>query len=749
MRLIYLFIFIVLSSSDGLFGQSAFYVRDGLTLSLDPNASIYISGDLQIENTTDTANFRNQGKIEVGGSIHNNTASQIFEFRDGNVEMSGSSGESINGNFTFNDLIINNSGGVSINSGTSTMTGTLFLDNGALNTNGRLVLNSDEIGTARINEITSGSINGDVTVERYVDSTGYAARFVGSSVIGTTLADWLDDIVFSGFPGSTYPGWRFNNVYYYDETVLGTGDNGYSTATDISNPVPVGEGLQIYFGFSKAVLDVTGPVNTGPTNLPVTFTDDPAVSNDEDGWVMVSNPYPSAIDWESNAWVKINVDDAIYIYDGTNEVYASYSTGSGLGTNGGSRYIASSQSFWVHCNANSPILQANEGIKVPNDPDFIESAPYNYLRISIEDSMSMRDEVILNFDPKATSAFDHSYDAYKLYAYSNSQIALIHNSKPHSILSLADTSTSNSIEIETKVLTSGSYELKFNNQLVSNSCIILEDLFTGRIENIADSASFHFWLSDTTTVPRFRLKLGRRVDIKIGEPECHGERVEVVLKNNFKDDQFKYSLRRMNSNFYFEDSLKQHYDTLILNAGQYRFQLSEEACPTYSEMFEVIEADSISTSVQLTYDSIFGHHSAIALSTGGIPPYSYQWKTNPKQVGDTAFGLRPGWYEILVTDDQYCRDTIEFNVPLVTQISALESLEVIKMYPTPVEDKLTIEGVSETTFLIELYTLDGKRIFSNTYSGKQQIDFSSYSSGIYIVKIQMEDELYAKKIKKK
>ena len=44
--------------------------------------------------------------------------------------------------------------------------------------------------------------------------------------------------------------------------------------------------------------------------------------------------------------------------------------------------------------------------------------------------------------------------------------------------------------------------------------------------------------------------------------------------------------------------------------------------------------------------------------TGGFPPYTISWNTNPIQTGATATGLAPGTYEVTVDDAGACTDPI-------------------------------------------------------------------------------------------
>jgi hypothetical protein len=63
-----------------------------------------------------------------------------------------------------------------------------------------------------------------------------------------------------------------------------------------------------------------------------------------DGWNLIANPYPSAIDWDAaSGWNKVNVNNAVYIYQADLDQYSTYIAG--VGVNGGSRFIASSQGF--------------------------------------------------------------------------------------------------------------------------------------------------------------------------------------------------------------------------------------------------------------------------------------------------------------------------------------------------------------------------------------------------------------------
>lgn len=142
----------------------------------------------------------------------------------------------------------------------------------------------------------------------------------------------------------------------------------------------------------------------GNYNLPITANQ---------GFQLLSNPYPSTIDWDSPNWTKTNVANAIYIYDWVNRRYKSYIDG--LSTNGGSRYLPTAQGFIVRANNNAPVLTATEGIKVSNQVALqrIESQVSSTIRLQVQRGL-MIDEVVIAHRPNTQLAFEPAIDAEKM-----------------------------------------------------------------------------------------------------------------------------------------------------------------------------------------------------------------------------------------------------------------------------------------------------------------------------------------------
>jgi hypothetical protein len=101
---------------------------------------------------------------------------------------------------------------------------------------------------------------------------------------------------------------------------------------------------------------VTPPLNT------ITHTNNGNAS--ADGWNLVGNPYPSAIQWNNGAgWARTNIDPTVWVWDVVGRVWHSFNANTSLGdlTNG---IIASGQGFWVYAPAvGAATITINEAAK--------------------------------------------------------------------------------------------------------------------------------------------------------------------------------------------------------------------------------------------------------------------------------------------------------------------------------------------------------------------------------------------------
>ncbi|NND93358.1 MAG: hypothetical protein HKN45_00720 [Flavobacteriales bacterium] len=329
---------------------------------------------------------------------------------NGIVRFDGTDDSMVSGVTDFEDVSIDKTSADVTASGTMNIYGTLSMDNGVLNTNDNVIIASNSSATGRLGEMGSATFNGDLVVQRYAQFTSNDWHLIGAAVEDMTVEEWNDDLLTTGFTGSDYPTNWFCSITKYDETVSGDKDSGVECVDSTSESIPDGEGRRVYMSAGVNQFSVKGPAITGPFSWTVTYTD--TGSPDDDGWNLVANPYASTIDWDDTGnWTRTGVKDAIYVWVSEDEQFSSYIAG--IGTNGGTQFIPSSQAFWIQTEAGSPTLSLLEGAKVDNDETFRNNEDISFFKVKMTTSNGKTDEAAIRLDENATFEFDSQLDAYE------------------------------------------------------------------------------------------------------------------------------------------------------------------------------------------------------------------------------------------------------------------------------------------------------------------------------------------------
>lgn len=337
----------------------------------------------------------------VGGSLDSGGGEVIFR---------GNTISSVTGVTDFNNVRISKSNAQNvIVVGEIRIFGSLYLDFGNLTSLGKVVISSNSDETGRLAEVRFGNFFGDLTVERYMNFAANDWHLIGSSVTGTSVNSWHGDFITTGFPGSDYPSFYFNNITRYVEEVAGHKDEGFVDVSSSAETVAQGMGRRAYIAAGYNKLSVVGPPIIGPFAWDLSYTDHADPNND--GWNLICNPYPSSIDWDdTGSWTRSGVKDAIYVWGGQDGTYTSYVAG--IGTNGGTQFIPSSQAFWVQTDAIVPVLGITESAKSFEDETFRTQAT-QYFKINMITSNGLSDEVAVRAHHEATFGYDRNWDAYE------------------------------------------------------------------------------------------------------------------------------------------------------------------------------------------------------------------------------------------------------------------------------------------------------------------------------------------------
>lgn len=69
-----------------------------------------------------------------------------------------------------------------------------------------------------------------------------------------------------------------------------------------------------------------------------------------------------------------------------------------------------------------------------------------------------------------------------------------------------------------------------------------------------------------------------------------------------------------------------------------------------------------------------------------------------------------------------------------------------RVFPSPFKDRITIQNLSELDYKLELLDANGNVVLKTTMKRRLEIDSSSYSTGMYFIKMSREREVFLKKV---
>lgn len=742
-------------------------INTGTTLT--PNAAFTVNGNLAVNGTgvltagNNTASFGGATAITTNGaptiSFNNltiNAAASLTAF-PGTM--------TVNGNFTNNGAFAHNNGRVTFNGATTknitsatpaSITGFyhITVNNGAatpdvsveagvdlfgvLTLAANAVVDADGVGNNRIFTVRSTSdsptldaaiatlpagaiVTGNVTVQRYMAIGGASNRiyrYISSPVLNPPASDLQNEIPITGtFTGaSSCTGCRNKqSMFWYDETVITGGINGgytnFPLATNTETMV-AGRGYAIFvrgnidpvLSAGNARFDLSGPINSGAINYNASYTSSGVPA--DDGWNLVGNPYPSTIDWNAAAgWTKTNIGASIYITDNVSNP-TRFATWNGVvGTNGGSRYIAMGQGFFVQTSAAAPVLTSNESVKAGGTQTtyFRSVAPTNLLRIALTQA-GMQDEAVIHFRDSATADFDYGFDAVKLKNLKNGATPFLNlstmsqDSKLLAINSMPALGCSNNIPLDVSDVPQGTYQLNFSNleSFSSYGTMALTDNFTSPKStiDIRQQASYSF---QVTTDPlsfgsaRFQLTFSNQLipnqlSLKATDV-CQGTAASIVV-NSTQPGVLYFATRNGNP---IGQTATGTGSTMTLPILQDNLKIGINTFEVWAQP-PYCTAASTSQTISLTVDSVYETKKiatveacqvgAVKLTAAGAPLGGhYNWYTNQNDTvpigGEAA--------ETLVTP--FLKKTTPYYVAVVNTLGCegarVEMMATVVKYVDP------------------------------------------------------------------
>jgi hypothetical protein len=356
----------------------------------------------------------------------------------------------------------------------------------ALHVGGEFLLEANASGMASYIDNGTTSVSGITSVQEYITSERW--HLVSSPISNATINSYFDiHLKFYNEPFNTW-------TYLVLPTTI---------------PMNVGQGYSAwssdsYIGTTTVSFEtVSGALNNSDYYIDtLDYTSGAALA----GFNLLGNPYPSALNWNSN-WSMSNLSGWMMIYD--NGIYRGYNT-DGNTYNGGTPIIPSTQGFWVRALGPVSNITIPKSQRVHNSQAFYkDSSEQDFPAVCLTSEINgMTDETKLIFSPQANSGPDPLFELEKFENVNEAPtLFTLSEGKEFAVNYLPEDYNNLTIPVGFKTGQEGVYQIKLAEieNLPANVHVYLEDLKEENIIELYENSFYEFVFSPIDETHRFNL----------------------------------------------------------------------------------------------------------------------------------------------------------------------------------------------------------------------------------------------------
>jgi len=393
----------------------------------------------------------------------------------------------------------------------------------ALSTNGDIsVLNNLTIRPDSWFTNTSGNtvdVTGDFLLE--ADPNGMASYIDnGTTTVGSTTyvqqhltytPPFQYHLVSAPISDATINTYYDMYLYEYDEPT----NDFVNLSLPTTMTMDVGKGYYVtgsdqYIGSTTVTFETTTPLGAlNNSDVPVTGFSTSGPDPNFEGFLLVGNPFPCAIDWNSSVdWNRSNLSGWALILD--NGAYRGWHPTMGSYNGKTDGIIPSTQGFWVRANSLPATLTIPASQRVHSSQDFYKEGMDNeYATIRLQAGTDVEaDETVIVFHPEGHAEFDGYYDLSKftnpdgvpqLYTQSG-EMKYAFNVLPEEYAEMI-------IPVYFEINTAGEYQLtaiEIEN-IADEMNVYLEDLKEGTVTELKSNPEYEFSYDPLDDAHRFNL----------------------------------------------------------------------------------------------------------------------------------------------------------------------------------------------------------------------------------------------------
>lgn len=684
----------------------------------------------------------------------------------GKVILNGNATQTIEGNMTADFMSVENPSTVEIKP-----TGHLYLQEGIelqsgnVISNSNLTLKSDASGTAYLNDFSSGftgTLQGNIHVQRY-NAGALGFRQLGSPVNTTSIA------TVSGFSPAGSPGFIIPLPSCNPDQIEASSPYGNWMQLVENKPsvlyncqqnlfeVITGGGMTNGRGYymntnGNSLITFTGEPNTGPVSFTATHAN-PIASN---GWNMLSNPYPSPLQWE--------LSDVPAGFDAIAQLWVT--SGSYVGTFQpldpnlpGIQSLAIGQGFQLRVSnpGGTANFVVNNQNRIVTPPTFLLDFPEaNAIEIDVL-ANGFADKTKVRLRPDATNQYDGLFDSYKVAGKSNQPMlySLMTGSKM-SINSLQESSNPLIIPLGLKTGNTGSFTFEFSGAsgFTENRLVYFEDVENNVFQNLAAIDTYTVLLNNGTYENRFFIHLLPPVIPEVVASTCEMDgslSLNATLPGNW--------------NYNVTDEINQTVSTGVYSAplsinnletGNYLIYLTETS--TGYQLQIPVTVNGISSFMVEAFASennvLIGEN--ISFTASVLPQTNYTWNfgdgNSAPAANVTHAFLMPGNFDVMLTaqnDNCTTTDTVQIVVTDNSGITGNDDTDGITIWSSGSLLHTVFSYHADENAAIKMIDAQGKLVLEKQIPQSKNTvitDISHLSSGVYFVTVISNKAVISRKI---
>ena len=261
-----------------------------------------------------------------------------------------------------------------------------------------------------------------------------------------------------------------------------------------------------------------------------------------DTWEMIGNPYHTYLAVENAAFELNGADQPVYVgLRGLGDVtFATYNFGVGVNANGGSRYIAPGQAFYIHSNTYGATFRLGPDARTHDDGASLKSAAFidDVLRLTLSNA-TVQDEQVLVFREIGSDSFSSFYDSEKRFTAGNAEVSLYTKKSNRSIIinALPEEGMADRVVplyINVGAAGAGNMTLRATNieRFKSDVPVYLTDKESGVTINLREMPEYLFTVGKVSALNRFELTFGNKQQIPTDIEDAQTQKVRITAYNN-------------------------------------------------------------------------------------------------------------------------------------------------------------------------------------------------------------------------